>query len=161
MAWFSQSHGIVPLTAQGADATSSLDLDSINMAKYDQVTVCILFAASLVGDNVLTFGCGATDGTKTANATFHYRLGSAAPKATSSDVYAADATSASLTLTAATYQGKLLVCELDAAEMNISDTQYQYLTVNLDGTASTGTVTAWAVMSRPTYAEAVMDSVVV
>ena len=150
---FAGKEHLIPLTAQGESATSSLDLDSFKMTQYEVATICILFAASLTGDNVLTVNGGASAGTKTAAATFTYALTSAAPKNATADVLAADSTSSSLTLTAATYQGKVLVIQVDAQDMNISNTTYDWVTVNLDGTASTATVTAWAILTEPRYAD--------
>lgn len=160
MALFSQEHGLVPLCALATSVTSSADLDSINMALYDHATILIIHSASVVGDNVLYAYGGATDGTKTAALTFHYRVGSAAPKSATADVLAADATSAALTLTAASYQGLMLVLEISADEMQASGTQYQFLTINFDGTASTGTIAAFAILSKPRYARAVMPTAI-
>ena len=160
MALFSQSHGLVPLCALATSVTSSVDLDSINMALYDHVTILIIHSASVVADNILYAYGGATDGTKTVACTFHYRLGSAAPGSATADVLAADATSAGLTLTAATYQGKMLVLEIAADEMQVSGVQYQFLTINFDGTATTGTIAAFAILSKPRYARAVMPTAI-
>ena len=156
-----QAH-IVPLTAQGEDATSSLDLDSFKMNKWESVAICILFAASLVGVNVLTVSGGVTAGAKTATLSWNYRLAGAAPKNANADVYAAEPAAKvnTLSLTAATYQGKVLIIEMEAADLQAANVIYPWVTVNLDGTASTGTVTAWAVLMGARYAEAVMDTVI-
>ena len=158
---FSQENGIVPLCAGATSITSNAEMDSVNMSGYDQLTIIFLFAASLVGNGVLTLECGATDGADTSDATFHYRLGSAAPGSATSDTYAADATSAELSLTAATYQGKALIVELHADELPRSgETVYNYVTADFDGTNSTGSVTAFAILSKPRYAQAVMPSAI-
>jgi hypothetical protein len=132
------------------------------MAKWESAAVCILFAAALTGNNVLTVNAGLTAGTKTVAVNFNYRLGSAAPKVATADVYAAlaDAKVATLTLTAATYQGKLLILEVDVADLQSANVIYPWVTVNLDGTATVGTVTAWAVLMGGRYREAVMDTVI-
>lgn len=158
---FTQENLIIPLCAQGTSCTSNLELDSFSMKGYEQATVVILFAASLVGDNVLTVECGATDSADSGDATFHYRVGSAAPGSATADVLSADATSAALTLTAADYQGKILVIELHADELYKSgETVYDWVTVDLDGAASTCTCTAIAILSKPRFAKAVMPTAI-
>lgn len=158
---FSQENVIIPLCAGATSITSNAEMDCVNMSGYDQLTFVFIFAASLVGDGVLTLECGATDGADTSDATFHYRLGSAAPGSATSDVLADDATSAALTLTAATYQGKMLVVELHADELPKSgETVYNYVTADFDGTNSTGSVTGIAILSKPRYAKAIMPSAI-
>jgi len=159
MALFTEENLIIPLTTLSADATSNLECDSFNMGKYGHATIVIIPSASITGDNVLTVECGATDSADTSDATFHYRLASAAIGSANCDVLAADATASSLTLTAATYQGKMLVLELDREELPTSgETVYPWVTVDFDGTASTSTVAVIAILSNPRYAEAVMDT---
>jgi len=158
---FTQDNLIIPLCAQATDITSNAELDSFNMSGYEHATIIMLFAASLTGDNVLTVEAGATDSSDTSDATFHYRLGSAAPGSASADVLAADATAATLTLTAATYQGKMLVLEIDGDELPKSgETVYNHITVDFDGSASTATVTAFAILSKPRYAKAIMPTAI-
>ena len=158
---FTQDNLIIPLCAGATSITSNAEMDSFNMSGYDQATVIILFAASLVANGVLTVECGATDSADTSDATFHYRLGGAAPGTAASDTLAADATSAALTLTAATYQGKMLVLELHADELPKSgETVYDWVTVDFDGTNTTGSVTAFAILSKPRYAKAVMPTAI-
>lgn len=157
-----QNVHIVPLTAQGEDATASLDLDSFKMNHWESAAICILFAAALTGNNVLTVNGGLTVGAKTVALSFNYRLGSAAPKNATADVLALEqaAKVATLTLTAATYQGKMLVLELEATDLQSANVIYPWVTVNLDGTASVGTVTAWAVLTGPRYAQEAMNTVI-
>lgn len=158
---FTQENLIIPLTAQATDISSNVEMDSFNMSGYDQATIIMIFAASLTGNNILTLECGATDSSDTSDATFHYRIGAAAPSSAGSDTLAADATSAALTLTAGTYQGKMLVVELHADELPKSgETVYNWVTVDFDGTASTATVTAFAILSKARYAKAVMPSAI-
>ena len=155
MAEFTQQNLIVPLTDQdGVEITANTELDSIALNKYGHATIVLMFSTTLTGDNVLTVERGATDSADTSDATFHYRVGGAAIGSANCDVLAADATSAALTLTAATYQNKILVLELDVDEM----AGYDWATVDFDGTASGGTVTAIAILSKPRYAEAILDT---
>ncbi len=156
MAVFTEEHLIVPLTDQnGVEITANTELDSINMAKYQHATIVLLFSGTLTGDNILTVERATSDSGDSSDATFHYRLGGATfTTGTGCDVLAADATSSALTLTAATYQDKMLVLEMDADEMST----YNWATVDFDGTASAGTVTGIAILSNPRYAEAILDT---
>ena len=158
---FTQDNLIIPLCVEAFSITSNAELDSFSMKGYDQATIIMIFAATLADDNVLTVECGTTDSSDTSDATFHYRLGGAAPGSASADVLAADATTASLTLTAATYQGKMLILELHADELPKSgETVYDWITVDFDGTASVASVTAFAILSKPRYAQAVMPTAI-
>jgi len=159
MAKFTQENLIIPLVAEATDINAAVEFDSFCMKKYNHATIIIIHSATVTGDNVLTVECGATDSADTSDATFHYRLGSAAAGSANSDVLAADATAATLTLTAATYQGKMLVLELDASELPKSgSTVYDWVTVDMDGAASVGTIAAFAILSEPRYAEAILDT---
>ncbi len=161
MARFTENNLIIPLCAQATSITDNTELDSFSMKGYNHATIIMIFAASLVLDNVLTVECGATDSADTSDATFHYRLGSAAPGSASADVLGADATASSLTLTAATYQGKMLILELNADELPTSGTTvYDWVTVDFDGTASTGSVTAFAILSEPRFAKEIMPTAI-
>ncbi|MDY6957674.1 MAG: hypothetical protein SVK08_00820 [Halobacteriota archaeon] len=156
---FSEENLIIPLCASATAVTSNTEMDSFHMKGYDHATIVIIPSSSLTGDNVLTVECGASDSADTSDATFHYRLASAAIGSANADVLATDATAATLTLTAATYQNKMLVLEIDASELPSSgNTIYDWITVDFDGTASAGTVAAVAILSRARKAEAVMDT---
>jgi len=131
------------------------------MEGYDEATICIVHSAALTGDSVLTVECGSTDSADTSDATFHYRYGGAATASASADVLSADATSSALTLTDATYQGRLIVVELKASELPVSgSTVYENITVDWDGTATAGTVTAIAILSKPRHSKAVMPTAI-
>lgn len=163
-ALFTEENLIIPLTTLSANAGNALECDSFSMAKYQHATIVIIPSASITGDNVLTVECGATDSADSGDATFHYRLASAAIGSANCDVLAADATASTLTLTAATYQGKMLILELDADELPGTstslpeETTYPWVTVDFDGAADTSTVAVIAILSRPRYAEAIMDT---
>ena len=158
---FTQDNLIIPLCAQATTITSNTEMDSFNMSQYEHATIIMIFAASLSGHNILTVECGATDSSDTSDATFHHRLGAAVPASPGADTLAEDATTAALTLTDATYQGKMLVLEIDGDELPKSgETVYPWVTVDFDGTAGTATVTAFAILSKPRYAQAVMTSAI-
>jgi len=159
---FSQENGIVQLVVAGFDTNTAVEFESFSMKKYNQATIIIMFNNSLTGDNVLTIECGATDSSDTSDATFHYRLAGAVNQLTGADIYAADATASTLTLTAATYQGKTLIIELDANELPTSGTTvYDWVTVDLDGAASGASlIGACAILSKPRFSGAVMPTAI-
>lgn len=152
----SQECAFIPIGVD-EDATASLDLKSFRMNEYNHATILILFSQTLTGHNVLTVNCGATVGVKTYAMDFKYRYGGAAEGSANADVLTALTltTLNYLALTNTTYQGRQLIIEVDAAEMQNAGTQYDWLTVNLDGTASVGTVSAEAILSQPRYAQAI------
>lgn len=159
MALFSEENLIIPLCAPNTDAASGVELDSFTMAKYKHATVVITFVSTLSGSSVMTVESGASDSADTSDITFHYRLASAAIGSANCDVLAADATASSLTLTAATYQNKMLVLEFDSDELASSgETTYPWVTVDFSNAATTINVSAIAILSQPRYAEAVLDT---
>ena len=156
---FSESHGIMPLSvSSGLDYNTGGDLDSFDMSKYNHATIIIIADANVAGAGVLTIYGGATDGAKTAAATFTYRYSAGNVLAASSDVLGTAATSAALTLTAASLVSRMIVCELDAADLQISGTQYRYATPSLSAAGTAGVCTAVVILSEPRYLEAVMDT---
>lgn len=60
-----------------------------------------------------------------------------------------NATSASLTLTAATYQNKMLVVEVDATDMDVANGE-EWLTLSLSAAADAGILHAVAIL-EPRY----------
>jgi hypothetical protein len=157
---FTEKNLIIPLVPEASDVNPALDFDSFCMKKYDRATIIIQFSAALTGDNVLTVNTGKTNGTKTTAMTFRYRLGSAAPKNAGADVLGTPATSAALTLTAATYQGKVLVIEISASEVEVNGAEHDWVTVALDGAASVGTCMAFAILSDAKYPQATMPTAI-
>lgn len=137
-----------------ADYNAGVDFDSINMKNFHRCTFVIGFGA-ITGDAVLTVNSGATNGAKTSALTFEYALGGAAigtavaGSTASCDVLAAAATSAALTLTAATYANKMLVVEVAAAAMDIANAE-EWLTASLSSAADAGIAFAFAIL-EPRY----------
>lgn len=95
-----------------ADNEAGATGDSINAGLASHITY-ILSCGVLTGDAVLTVKSGASAGTQTTSETFNYRLADADQAAAGADGYGNWATSSSLTLTAATYDARLLVIEID------------------------------------------------
>ncbi len=126
--------GVIPLF-EPLDAEAGLDSESFDMGKCHHADLLLQFGA-LTGDAVLTLYCGATAGTKTTALPFRYRLSGGDYKAASDDQFAAsDTTDADgiLTLTAATYDHRLLAIMLDGAE--IPDGK-NWITVEISAAAS-------------------------
>ena len=154
---FSESHGILGLTIDG-DWNGGFSSDSIDMAKYNHACLIITGDSSVAGNGIITVYGGASAGAETAAITFTYRTSGANVGSASSDVFAAAATSAAWTTTAATIASQVTLIEFDAADLNVSGTQYRYATVVVDATGSAGTISIVAVLSEPRYLEAVMDT---
>lgn len=142
-----EQFGVVYGITSFSKAAALIDTDSVNMKNYSHATFIFAFGA-ITGDSILTINSGATDGTKTTAETFRYRLAGAAGKAAGADVYGAEASSAALTLTAATYQNKILVCEIQADE--ITDDQ-PFVTGSIDATANPMLVSCVILLRGPRY----------
>jgi len=154
---FSESHGILGLTVDG-DWNAGFDSDSIDMAKYNHACVIIIGDSSLAGNAVIKVYGGATAGTKTAAATFAYRYAGGNVGSASSDVFDAVETSAALTTTATSMDSRVTLIEFEAADLNVSGTQYRYATVEVSAAGTAGTCDIVAILSEPRYAEAIMDT---
>jgi hypothetical protein len=159
---FSQTNGVIPLCEVGATATGNVELDSFNMAGYDHAMVIVHFASTYitVSAATLTVETGSSDSGDLADATFHYRWNdTSAAGVASADVYGTDTTASSLSLGAAgTYAGHVLLLELDQDELPTASKTYQWVTVDLGTNASVGTIAAYAILSNPRYAKAVMPT---
>jgi hypothetical protein len=115
MSRLSETKSLVYVRKPG-DHQAGVDGDSLNMAKVYSIAFLLQFAA-ITGDAILKIFSGASAGTKTTAETFRYRLADADQGSALADNFGAWATSAALTLTAATYDNKLLVVELDSDQM--------------------------------------------
>ena len=156
---FSQSHGIVPVIAPLADNyNAGMSMDSINMAKYNHVTLIITGSASCTGAGVLTVMGGTADGVETAAITFTYRISSGDIGSASADVLTAAATSASLTFVEASIVSGMYVIEWDAQDMVVSGVTYQFATPVLSAAGTAGIISAVAILSEARYEKAVMPT---
>jgi hypothetical protein len=108
----------------------------------------ILQFGTVTNDAVLTVKSGADDGTKTTSETFYYRLAGADQAATGADVYAAETAATTLTLTAATYDNKILIVEVPVA--GLTDGQ-PFLTLNLSNAADALNSSCVAILSGMRY----------
>jgi hypothetical protein len=137
----------LPYILKPGDHQAGVDGDSVHMGRVFSLAFLIQFGA-LTGDAILSIYSGATNGTKTTQATFRYRLASAVQGSANGDQFAAWATSSALTLTAATYQNKLLVVEIDSADL--ADGQ-RWATLEFSSAASALNASVVAV-GRPRHA---------
>ena len=158
---FSQSHGIVPIAhSVTGDYNAGFTGESVNMAKYNHYTLIIIGDNAVAGDGILKIHGATSDGGTTADLTFAYRYSAGNIAAASGDVYGTPATSAALTITGASLQARVLICELDAQDLVVSGVSYQWVTPILDATGTAGYVTMVAILSEPRFEEAVMDTAI-
>jgi len=142
----SEEYGIVNVF-KPADNQDGVTGDSINTKYCDHVTY-LLSCGALTGDAVLTVKSGASDGTETTAETFYYRLAGADQAATGADVYAAETSATTLTLTAATYDNKILIIEVPVDKLTEGQ---PFLTLALSDAASVHTSSCVAILSGMRY----------
>lgn len=152
----SEQVGIVPIIEPENHQSAGITGDSVNMKDYGHVTFIFLFG-ELTGNSVLKIHEAASAGGTTADMTFAYRYTGADLLNDDADAYSDETTSAALTLTAATYEDRVLVVEIDATEMTDG---YDWLTPVIDSTASELFVSCVAIMSKPRYAKNDMPTAV-
>lgn len=134
---------------EAEDHAAGVDGDSVSMEQYNHVSFIIGFG-ELTGDAILTINSGATAGTKTTAETFKYRACATDLKSAGGDLLAAETTSAALTLTAATFEDRFIVIEMDAADF--TDGQF-WITPAISSAASEIFCSIVAVMSEPRFAQ--------
>lgn len=135
---FSERFKVAALTESADVTTSGVDSYSINMGKMHEGCWLVNFGA-VTADDALKVYVGASQGTKTTAVAFKYRLAVADTKAALSDTFGAftDVASTGLTLTAATFDHKLVVVEVDAQA--IADAT-PFVTLEIAGSATTQNV---------------------
>jgi len=143
----SETHQFIPVL-EPADYEAGIDFDSVHMGREHSLSVAIAFGA-ITGDAVLTVNTGATEGTKTTAVAFNYRFGGGDFKAASADILGAPVavSSTGLTLTAATFDHRMIVIEIDADA--VTDGQ-PWVTLSLSNAASVLLASAVAV-GKPRY----------
>lgn len=129
--------------------SAGIDGDSVSLENYSHVTFIIMFG-EVTGDALLTVNSGASAGTKTTAETFNYRACATDMGTAGGDLLGAEATSASLTLTAATYEDRFIVVEMDADEFTNGQ---PWITINLSSAASSLFVSAVAILSKPRFGQ--------
>lgn len=146
---FSERYKIIPLTESADVTTAGVDSQSINAGKVHDLCFLLNFG-SIASDDALKVYVGAATATKTTAIAFKYRLAAADTKSALSDTLGAftDVASSGLTLTAATFDHKLLVVEIDAQA--ISDDK-PWVTLEIAGSATTQNISIVAI-ATPRFA---------
>lgn len=137
---------VVPVMME-TDWASGKTADSINVTGAHRVTF-IINLGTMVGTSVMTINSGVANGAKTTALTFKYAYGSAAIGATTSDVLGDDATSAALSVDAATYSTKMIIAEVNMSQ--IATATHKFLTLDFATGATSGPVSIVALV-EPRY----------
>lgn len=135
---FSERLKIAALTESADVTTSGVDSYSVHTGKIHTGCWLVNFG-SVTADDTLKVYTGASQGTKTTAVAFKYRLAAADTKNALSDTFGAftDVASTGLTLTAATFDHKLVVVEIDSQAI---DDDKPYVTLEIAGSATTQNV---------------------
>jgi hypothetical protein len=146
---FSERYKVLPLTESADVTTAGVDTKSINMGLVHEACFLLNFGA-ITSDDALKVYVGAATATKTTAVAFKYRLASADTKAASSDLQGAftDVASTGLTLTAATFDHKLVIVEVDSQA--IADAT-PFVTLEIAGSASAQNISIVAIV-QPRFA---------
>jgi hypothetical protein len=150
---------IVPLLEPQDHQAGALTFDSINLKNYSWCSIIINFG-ELTGNEVLTIHSGATSGADSADAYFDYAYTGADLKTTGGDIITvkSDGTPvATLTLTDATFEDRLLILEIDPATLTDG---YSWITVVTDGSGTEVLLSAVAILT-PKYGPADAHSAIV
>jgi hypothetical protein len=129
----SESLVFIPLIEADDYGSAGIDSDGVNLGKLHSFAAIFAFG-DLTGDSILKVYAGATAAKTTAIA-FTYRQGAADYKVALADQLGAetDVASTGLTLTAATFDNKMLVVEIDPDTMPAGK---PWVTFEFDSTAS-------------------------
>lgn len=148
---------IVPIAAAlDLNGTSPVACDSINMKGYHKATFIFITGTLGGASAVLTFTSGATNGAQTSVVDFNYAWAGTAYTGATADVlnaltFVAGATG--VTLTHGTYDLWMLVCEIDAACMDIANGENWLTAIFTDPGGATGLVSGVAIL-EPRYGNA-------
>jgi hypothetical protein len=136
---------VIPLAEPADHQAAGLDFDSFNAGAAAHWDIFVQFGA-LTDNSVLKVYVGASAAAKTTALTFRYRYSDGDYKAASADLFeTADATSAALTLTAGTYDHRVLYIALDGPE--VADAT-PWVTIEVDATATVLLMSAIAIGSN-------------
>jgi hypothetical protein len=140
---FSERYKIVPCCESADQGAGGIDSQSINMGKVHLACFMLNFGA-ITSDDTLKVYVGASTATKTTAVAFSYRLAAADTKSALSDTLGAftAATTSGITLTAATYDHKLLIVEVDSQA--IADAT-PWVTLEIAGSATVQNVSIVAI----------------
>ena len=141
---------IVPLTNDTA-YSGGISLDSVNMRNHRHADVVII-CKNAIGNSALKVYSGATAAAKTTAMIFDYAIGSGTVGSSSADVLGSTSTAVAasgMTLTASSVSSAMTVLSIDAAQMDTANA-HEWMTVEIDSTASSGSCTAVAILD-PRY----------
>jgi hypothetical protein len=146
---FSERLKIFALTESADVTTNGVDTKSVHFGKIHNGCFVLNFG-SVTADDVLKVYVGAATATKTTAVAFSYRLASADTKAAGSDSFGAFTAVAStgLTLTAATFDHKAVIVEVDSQA--IADAT-PFVTLEIAGSASAQNISIVAIV-QPRFA---------
>lgn len=146
---FSERFKIVPCCESGDKTTAGIDSQSINAGKVHELCYMLNFGA-VTSDDTLSVYVGAATATKTTAIAFSYRLAAADTKSALSDTLGAFTAvpSTGLVLTAATYDHKLLIVEIDSQA--IADAT-PWVTLEIAGSATAQNISIVAI-AEPRFA---------
>ena len=135
---FSERFKIFALTESADVTTNGVDSKSVNFGLIHEGCFVLNFG-SITADDVLKVYVGAATATKTTAIAFKYRLAAADTKSALSDTHGAftDVASTGLTLTAATFDHKSVIVEVDSQA--IADAT-PFVTLEIAGSATTQNV---------------------
>lgn len=130
----SESYVCVPLIEAKDYGSAGIDSDSVNMGRLHHLGAVLTFGA-ITGNSVLKVYSGATDAAKTTALAFKYRLSAADYKVALADTYGAATSVAStgLTLTAATFDHRAIVVEVESDQMTDG---HEWLTFEVSSVAT-------------------------
>lgn len=145
---FSERYKIIPLVKSADVTTNGFDTKSINAGLLHELCFIINFGA-ITADDVLKVYTGAATATKTTAIAFKYRHAAADTGSALSDTFGAATSVAStgLTLTAATFDNKVLLVEIDCQAI---DDAVPWVTLEVAGSATTENVGVVAI-GRPRF----------
>jgi len=130
---FSEQAALVPLIESKDYGGAGIDSDGVNLGQLHGLSAIFVFGA-ITGNSVLKVYAGATAAKTTAIA-FSYRLGAADYKAATADQFgdAVAVASTGLTLTAATFDHRMVAVEIDADTLPDGK---PWVTFEIDATAN-------------------------
>jgi hypothetical protein len=159
-----QNQKIIPLASGMISISGNTELESFNMAGWDEATIILQFSGALstaVSAPELTFETGSADSGDQADATFHYRVNQASNSGiASADVLGTDSTASALALTGTTYAGKMLVCTIMGDELPTASKTYNWITPDIGANSSVGAVMGYAILSKGRYVKDIIPTAI-
>ncbi|HDZ14388.1 hypothetical protein LCGC14_0993610 [marine sediment metagenome] len=154
---FPEEYKVVPIASDmDVNASATNPCDSINMTNYHRATFIINFQDLGGAALYCKLYSGTTDAALTSALTFNYAFATATiltytNATTASDILAANATSANLSIAHATYDNYMLIVEVEATAMDLANNE-EWLTLSFPDTdtGATGNLSVVAIL-EPRY----------